>query len=67
MDYDDYLIQMEQQRMGPDCDCLEGDCDACEEEDCNCERHEKDCSLCKTIRGCKCDRLYDEWRDSRYD
>lgn len=66
MTYDDYIIQMEQQRLGPDCDCAEGECDACQDENCDCTRHEEDCEVCKTTRGCRCDTLYEDWKDRQY-
>jgi len=65
VDYDDYLIMQEEQRWGPDCDCDADDHDLCVDEECECLAHEKNCESCKTKRGCRCDQIYDEWRDEQ--
>jgi hypothetical protein len=63
MDYDTYMMIQEDRRWH-DCAC-DIDCDLCENEECDCNAHQKDCSLCQTQKGCRCDSIYDTWRDSQ--
>jgi hypothetical protein len=63
MDYDDYLAMQEERRFH-DCDC-NVDCDLCDDEECDCGAHQEDCGTCQTQRGCRCDSLYDSWRDEQ--
>jgi hypothetical protein len=51
-----------------DCD-HEADCEVCESEECEDCRHYvwlQGCDSCGSSRGCRCDELYDAYRDSRY-
>lgn len=63
MDYDDYLM-LQEERSLRDCDC-DVDCDLCDDEECECNAHQEDCSTCETQRGCRCDSIYDDWRDEQ--
>jgi hypothetical protein len=64
VNYDDYMMLQEQRRLLHDCDC-ERECDLCYDEECECLGHQKDCQTCKTTRGCRCDSIYDSWRDEQ--
>ena len=63
MDYDTYLMIQEERRLRT-CDCAI-DCDLCHDEECDCDAHQEDCQTCNTQRGCRCDDIYDSWRDEQ--
>lgn len=57
MDYDDYMLMKADQAEPCVCGEEKGDYCACEEEA---------CLICKAA-PCICDRIYQEWKDSRFD
>lgn len=63
MDYETYMM-IRTQREFDECECFT-DCDLCERKECGCGSHQKDCATCQTRRGCRCDQIYDEWRDEQ--
>ena len=63
MNYDDYIWQRVYQEES-ECTCSDH-CELCDDEECECDGHQEDCGLCQTTRGCRCDQIYDEWRDQQ--
>lgn len=48
---------------GFDCDCIDSDHDACDDKECECEGHDNGCPDCGVRRGCRCDDMYEAWKD----
>lgn len=61
MDYDTYMM-LKAYKEELDCACAV-ECDLCDVEECDCGWHQKDCATCDTKRGCRCDEIYDTWRE----
>lgn len=54
-----------------ECTCAPGilthwDCDEMQDEiECDCIGHVPSCGICNTSHGCRCDEIYEAWKDSR--